>query len=210
MYGYSANKHWHQHRQWHNRHWAGDYSRYHTLECANGQVYKTSGHRFVFGATRVSRLHKIPQLADKDSVPIILFVQTTYMRNDDVVDETWSLVKPIILGQIALNASIITACVPSLKGVIDTFWSGATVFTAPAHYTTHNSQRSGLVYGVRSRFTKTQNTSQTPPAKSKSRDRSGDRSESQEDLHRSVIHRTVEYQVEYEREEMPRRSRTKK
>lgn len=71
-----------------------------------------------------------------------------WSRNDGSDDMTWDIVEPTIFGQIAMNLAILTACVPSLKGVIDMYLSGASVFTVPGQYTSSNND-SG-VNGIRS------------------------------------------------------------
>lgn len=55
-----------------------------------------------------------------------------------------------------MNLSIITACIPSLKAVIDMFWSGALMFTVPTQYTSSAHDGSG---GITNNRSKTNNDS---------------------------------------------------
>ena len=71
-----------------------------------------------------------------------------YLDSDDL---TWSAVNPAIWTQVALNLSLLTACVPSLKGVLDMFKSGTSLFQLPAQYGTTMSGSGS--YGLRSRLT---------------------------------------------------------
>ena len=116
-------------------------------------------------------------------VPALLIPSTAYYGSGSSLNnETWFLVEPLLLGQMALNTSILTACIPSLKGIIDMFWSGASVFTMPVQYTPSSQQ--GMVYGHRSK------TSET--LKDKKKNMSQDRSESQEELRHDSTPRTVD------------------
>ena len=64
-------------------------------------------------------------------------------------DLTWALVTPIIWGQVAMNLSILTACIPSLKGVLEMFFSGASLFQVPERYES-DLATSSRDYGLRS------------------------------------------------------------
>ena len=147
-------------------------------------------------------------------VAVIIILQTAYLGEYlDSSDTTWTLVEPAILGQIAQSLSILTACVPSLKGVIEIFWSGASQFTVPTQYTSSHIA-SGSHGGIRSlipnKFRPTKSGSQTHnqnhvhslELKNQSHIRSGhgehphtihERSESQINLNN--ITRTTEYEV---------------
>lgn len=138
-----------------------------------------------------------------------------YGQHDGSNDMTWNIVQPTIWGQIAMNLAILTACVPSLKGVIDMYLSGASMFTVPGQYTSSNND-SG-VNGIRSllpsRFGRYKTGSQTQKNGSNLRSRDTknashlgsksreephtipERSESQTSLRGNNIMRTVEYEV---------------
>lgn len=152
-------------------------------------------------------------------MPIALTIQMVRLNQRyESNDVTWSLVDPTVWNQIALNLSIVTACVPSLKGVIDTFWSGASMFTVPHQYS--SSDPSGT-FALRSivpskfRTNKSQagvrtNNSAFDPRPSRNetnfegahlhqRDPSKfGRSDSQVSLHGNAIMRTVEYEIYHE------------
>ena len=68
------------------------------------------------------------------------------------------MVGPAIWSTLVMNLSIVTACVPSLKTVLDMFKSGTSFFTVPAQYQTEVDNSSGglrsrLAHAVTGRFT---------------------------------------------------------
>lgn len=109
---------------------------------------------------------------------------------------------PLILGQIALNLSILTACVPSLKGVLEMYWTGASNFIVATHHTSsHNKSAS---HGIQSRLTDKFRQSESEARTQKGiHKRSGqrgkephtilERSESQTNL--NTITKTIEWKV---------------
>jgi len=138
----------------------------------------------------------------------MLIPQTVYWaKHTRSEDQTWTLVEPLIWGQIAMNLSILTACVPSLKGMIEMFRSGASMFTVPGQY--NSSSLSNGPGGIRSlvpsRFRTRPSGSQKREWRSNenlgsnSRGEQTDtileRSESQTRLTDNVIMRTVDYEV---------------
>lgn len=58
----------------------------------------------------------------------------TYQTDVVLDDYSWTLVHPTIWTAIVMNLSILTACIPSLKGVLDMFKSGTSLFTIPTQY----------------------------------------------------------------------------
>ncbi|KAF4997503.1 hypothetical protein FGRMN_3867 [Fusarium graminum] len=69
-------------------------------------------------------------------VPIITIPELTHaqymFRNSD--DVTWEAVSTMIWGQIALGLSVLTVCIPSLKGVIDSLLGSTAVAALNAPY----------------------------------------------------------------------------
>src|ERR1700744_3560274 len=59
------------------------------------------------------------------------------------------MVGPALWSQLSMNLSILTACIPSLKTVLDMFRSGTSFFTVPAQYQSAVDNSSG---GLRSRL----------------------------------------------------------
>ena len=135
-----------------------------------------------------------------------------HVESDDM---TWTSVQPTIWGQITMNLAVPTACIPSLKGVIDMYLSGASMFTVQGQYTFSNNE--SAVNAFRSllpgRFSRLKARSQTKEEgsnvfshdtknashlRSKSWEESHtipERSESQVSHREGNIFRTVEYEV---------------
>ncbi|RVX68487.1 hypothetical protein B0A52_07910 [Exophiala mesophila] len=68
-------------------------------------------------------------------VPAFIIPQMIAYHTDvDLDDYSWTMVSPIIWTAIVMNLSILTACIPSLKGVLDMFKSGTSLFTIPTQY----------------------------------------------------------------------------
>lgn len=63
----------------------------------------------------------------------------------DHTDRTWKAVTPTIWLQISLNMSLFTACIPSLRGVIDSILVSTTAGAIQAPY---RLTRTGAGYGV--------------------------------------------------------------
>ena len=135
-----------------------------------------------------------------------------YINSNDL---SWTMTEPSIIGQVAVSLSILTACVPSLKGVIEMFWSGASQFVVPTQCTSsHNASRNnGLRSLIPSKFRSNCSSGGTPQDQGHGRSRdqktesylkSGDRiappnavierSESQTNLREGIM-RTTEYEV---------------
>ncbi|OAG37286.1 hypothetical protein AYO21_08471 [Fonsecaea monophora] len=106
--------------------------------------------------------------ASRIIVPIFIIVQLVeYRKLYESDDRSWNMVGPAIWSQLVMNLSILTACIPSLKTVLDMFKSGTSFFTVPAQYQTtvdNSSQglRSKIATAVTQRFTmkRTANRSQ--------------------------------------------------
>jgi hypothetical protein len=64
-------------------------------------------------------------------------------------DRSRTYVLPAIFMQIVMNLSILTACIPSLKGVIDIFLSGTSLIAVPEQYRTTLSNSTS--HGIKSR-----------------------------------------------------------
>ncbi|OQV09638.1 hypothetical protein CLAIMM_13739 [Cladophialophora immunda] len=96
--------------------------------------------------------------ASRIIVPIfIIFQLVEYRKFYQSDDRSWRMVGPAIWSQLVMNFSILTACIPSLKTVLDMFKSGTSFFTVPAQYqsTVDNSSqglRSKLATAVTQRF----------------------------------------------------------
>ena len=146
---------------------------------------------------------------------MMIILQTAYLgRHFDEDDVTWTLVEPSIMGQIALTTSILTACVPSLKGVVEMFYSGASTFVVPTQYQgsyDNSGSHRGIIRSFipnRFRLAKSGSQSQTNKSQNASHLRSKERSEqphtiperseSQTNLRDDAIMRTTEYEVYYE------------
>lgn len=69
-------------------------------------------------------------------VPIITIPEITHARYifGDSDDATWQAVSTMIWGQIALGLSVLTVCIPSLKGVIDSLLGSTAVAALNAPY----------------------------------------------------------------------------
>lgn len=84
------------------------------------------------------------------SVPFLVLPSLTTAEGflQDHTDRTWKAVTPTIWLQISLNMSLFTACIPSLRGVIDSILVSTTAgaIQAPYHLT-----RTGAGYGVHAR-----------------------------------------------------------
>ena len=135
----------------------------------------------------------------------MLIPLTLYLGRPQSADLTWQLVDSTILGQIAMNFAILTACIPSLKGVLEIFFSGASLFTVPVEYGNSYSAGGGIRSFIPSRFRysnhwRTGDMGSHSVTISRSDNRNtmaGKRSESQvslTDLTDNIM-RTVEYEV---------------
>ncbi|KAJ9612311.1 hypothetical protein H2200_003908 [Cladophialophora chaetospira] len=92
----------------------------------------------------------ISLFASRAIVPIfVVFQLVQYQKLYDSDDRSWKMVGAAIWSQLVMNLSILTACIPSLKTVLDMFRSGTSFFTVPAQYQTSVDNSSG---GLRSRI----------------------------------------------------------
>ncbi|KIX04255.1 uncharacterized protein Z518_07809 [Rhinocladiella mackenziei CBS 650.93] len=83
-------------------------------------------------------------------VPIfVVFQLLTYRDFYESDDRSWAMTAPAIWSQLVMNLSILTACIPSLKTVLDMFKSGTSLFTVPAQY---QSEMDNSSQGLRSRL----------------------------------------------------------
>lgn len=223
LYGLVPGLPGHQHSQHSHRPSAHCGAHSHDVESSNGSRRESADHISFCKSNTVGRSLILPIFKFADihgRVPIMLIPQTVYWaKHTGSRDQTWTLVEPSIWGQIAMNLSILTACVPSLKGVIDMFWSGASMFTVPGQYnpSSLSSGPGGIRSLVPSRFrtftTGSQNRANNSNLKSREQrsnehlgstacdqqpDTILERSESQTRLTDNNIVRTVEYQVSSE------------
>ncbi|KIW90904.1 uncharacterized protein Z519_08687 [Cladophialophora bantiana CBS 173.52] len=73
--------------------------------------------------------------ASRIIVPVfVVFQLVEYHKFYESDDRSWKMVGPAILNQLVMNLSILTACIPSLKTVLDMFKSGTSFFTVPVQY----------------------------------------------------------------------------
>jgi hypothetical protein len=81
-------------------------------------------------------------------VPIVTIPSLTNARYlfDDYTDATWGAVPSTIWFQISLGLSVLTACIPSLKGIIDSLLGGtaAAAIGAPYELRDSGNKKSGL------------------------------------------------------------------
>jgi hypothetical protein len=74
---------------------------------------------------------------EQHSVPIFTILNITAMEpffSATLPDPTWHAATPSIWSQIMLNLAILTACMPSLKRLLDTFRSGTAAVTITGPY----------------------------------------------------------------------------
>lgn len=80
-------------------------------------------------------------------VPFLVLPSLTtaeaYLKDHN--DRTWEVVTPTVWLQISLNMSLFTACIPSLRGVIESILISTTAGAIQAPY---NLTRTGAGYGV--------------------------------------------------------------
>lgn len=80
-------------------------------------------------------------------VPFLVLPSLTTAQGylNDHTDRTWEAVSPTIWLQISLNMSLFTACIPSLRGVIESILVSTTAGAIQAPY---NLTRNGAGYGM--------------------------------------------------------------
>jgi hypothetical protein len=70
------------------------------------------------------------------SVSVFIILMLYYMRKpykSDDADFTWDVLVPQVWAQIAINTSIITACIPSLKPFLSAIKPGLAIIRIPEH-----------------------------------------------------------------------------
>ncbi|KAF2452900.1 hypothetical protein BDY21DRAFT_357848 [Lineolata rhizophorae] len=92
-----------------------------------------------------ARLEIIAYFAVRIVVPVFTIIYLVSLSSRfPSEDPTWDAVIPTIWHQVMLNLSIITACIPSLKRVLDAFRSGAAAASISTPYQLTVSKQSSL------------------------------------------------------------------
>lgn len=99
----------------------------------------------LFG-TRIMYVWILPHERKKmltNSVPIVTIpglAKNQYLFTD-YSDFTWSVIPGLVWFQISLGLSVLTACIPSLKGVVDSLLSSTAVAAMQVPYEVHSSSK---------------------------------------------------------------------
>lgn len=155
--------------QWHHQHVDGRRPCFATHRDVMAGSNKSPGEATYCRALRKSdcvsfpELHRIPGVLGVSTmsngkpdltihtpyrVPFLVLPSLTTARGylQDHTDRTWEAVTPTIWLQISLNMSLFTACIPSLRGLIESILVSTTAGAIQAPY---NLTRTGAGYGMR-------------------------------------------------------------